>query len=135
MNTKPWSHRLPVWGKYAVTLLSALVYALIGTFVHRAGADYVPYGMVLALLIIGFSAFSARARLGRCGLLAHIVIAASTSWALALLRFDNAILVPAGFTADLPWMAQHAAFVWLYGVIIVQAVQLVMPARWFVINH
>lgn len=134
MLAKPWSHRLPRWAQHAVTLISAAVYAIIGTFVHRAGADYIPYGMLLALTIVACSAFSARARLQRLGLLEHLLMVTLVAWYIALSHVPQRFLVPIGFTINLPWMAQHAGYVWLYGLILVQAVQLVFPSQWFIIH-
>ena len=33
----------------------------------------------------------------------------------------------------MPFFSQHAGYIWLYGLILVQVVLLILPARWFVI--
>lgn len=135
MSVKPWSHNLPIWGRYAVTLLSAILCGLIGTFSHRVGAvSNIPIGLIVALLLITLSAWCARSRTAMLGLLAHTVFSSAVAWILALRLIGTAVIVPVGFSGQLPWLSQHAGYIWLYGVILIQLIMLILPSRWFVIK-
>ncbi|RDX27310.1 alcohol dehydrogenase, partial [Bifidobacterium breve] len=35
------------------------------------------------------------------------------------------------FQGEMPFFTQHAGYIWLYGLILVQVILLVLPARWF----
>ena len=135
MSSKPWSHRLPLWGRYATTCVSAVLYALIGTFVHRAGVDNnIPYGFAIAMILLVLSAWCARCRSGLIGLIVHAVVFSSVAWIIALDFIGSAILVPVGFAIPMPWCAQYVGYFWLYGMLIVHAILLFMPKRWFVVE-
>ena len=135
MSYKPLSHRLPVWLQYVVTCVSAGVYALIGTFAHRAGAiNNMPYGLFMAFMLIALSAWCARSRNGRHGLVAHMIVSTVVVWLIALGFFGNAIVIPVGFGGFVPWFSQYAGYIWLFGILVVHLVLLCMPQRWFVIE-
>lgn len=135
MSVKPWSHNLPILGRYAVTLLSAILCGLIGTFSHRVGAvSNIPIGLIVALLLISLSAWCARSRTAMLGLLAHTVFSSAVAWILALRLIGTAVIVPVGFSGQLPWLSQRAGYIWLYGVILIQLIMLLLPSKWFVIK-
>lgn len=135
MTAKPWSHRLPLWGRYATTCVSSAICALIGTFVHRAGAmNNLPYGFVIAVILLLISAWCSRARSGWWGLFIHAVVFSAVVWILALGFIGNAILIPVGFTIPMPWCVKYVGYFWLYGILIAHAILLCMPQRWFVVE-
>lgn len=134
MSSKPWSHRLPLWGRYATTCVSAVLCSLIVTFIHRCGAiDNIPYGFVVAMILLLLSAWCSRARSGWWGLFIHATVFSAFAWILALGFIGSAILVPVGFTIPVPWCVHYAGYLWLYGILIAHAILLCMPQRWFVV--
>ena len=68
------------------------------------------------------------------GLLAHTVFSSAVAWILALRLIGTAVIVPVGFSGQLPWLSQHAGYIWLYGVILIQLIMLILPSKWFVIK-
>ena len=95
---RPWSYRQNALVKSLITIAAGVASAFVGTFAHRMGAELnIPYGLVLAFLLIGLSTWCARSRMGAVGLALHLIAS------------------------------------WLYGLILVQVVLLILPARWFVI--
>ena len=117
---RPWSYRQNALVKSLITIAAGVASAFVGTFAHRMGAELnIPYGLVLAFLLIGLSTWCARSRMGAVG--------------LALTTTSGKALIVAGFQGDMPFFSQHAGYIWLYGLILVQVVLLILPARWFVI--
>lgn len=130
----PWSHRQNALVKGLVTLLAGAFAAFVGTFAHRMGASAnIPYGLALAFLLIILSTWCARSRLGVVGLALHLIASSGTAWGLALTTSSGNALIVAGFQGDMPYFSQHAGYIWLYGIVLVQVVMLVLPARWFAI--
>ncbi len=130
----PWSHRQHVFVQVSVTVLAGAGVGFIGTLAHRMGASAnIPYGLVLAFVILGLSAWCARARLGVSGLALHLIASSILAWGLAIGGASGDVLVPVGFTSAMPFFSQHAGYIWLYGLIVVQVVLLILPRAWFVI--
>ncbi len=130
----PWLYRQNVFVQVSVTVLAGAGSGFIGTLAHRMGASAnTPYGLVLAFLILGLSAWCARARLGVSGLALHLIASSIVAWGLAVGGSAGDVLVPVGFTSTMPFFSQHAGYIWLYGLIVVQVMQLVLPRAWFVI--
>ena len=118
-DLRPWSHRQNVLVKVLITIAAGVASAFVGTFAHRMGAELnIPYGLVLAFLIIGLSTWCARSRMGVVGLALHLIASSLTAWGMALTTTSGKALIVAGF-------------LWLYGLILVQVILLVLPARWF----
>ena len=135
---RPWSYRQNALVKSLITIAAGVASAFVGTFAHRMGAELnIPYGLVLAFLLIGLSTWCARSRMGAVGLALHLIASSLTAWGMAPMppwpmRSTKALIV-AGFQGDMPFFSQHAGYIWLYGLILVQVVLLILPARWFVI--
>ena len=131
----PWSHRFGFVGRSLVTVAAGVGSAFVGTLAHRMGASMnIPYGLVLALLIVGLSTYCARARQGAVGIGLHLTVSSAVAWGLAIVGGPGGdALTVAGFSAAVPFMSQHVGYIWLYGVIVLQVVLLVLPARWFAI--
>ena len=72
-------------------------------------------------------------RMGAVGLALHLIASSLTAWGMALTTTSGKALIVAGFQGDMPFFSQHAGYIWLYGLILVQVVLLILPARWFVI--
>ena len=59
----PWSYRQRPWLRYLIDVVSGAALGIVGTFAHRMGAaQNIPYGLVLALLLVALGAWSARSR-------------------------------------------------------------------------
>ena len=71
--------------------------------------------------------------MGAVGLALHLIASSLTAWGMALTTTSGKALIVAGFQGDMPFFSQHAGYIWLYGLILVQVVLLILPARWFVI--
>ena len=66
---RPWSYRQNALVKSLITIAAGVASAFVGTFAHRMGAELnIPYGLVLAFLLIGLSTWCARSRMGAVGL-------------------------------------------------------------------
>ncbi|KFI86302.1 Alcohol dehydrogenase, class IV [Bifidobacterium reuteri DSM 23975] len=111
----PWSHRQNELVRALITVLSGALAAFVGTFAHRMGADInIPYGLVLAFLLIILSTWCARSRMGVIGLALHLIASSMTAWGLALTTTSGNALIVAGFQGDMPYFTQHAGYIWLY---------------------
>ncbi|KFI97775.1 alcohol dehydrogenase [Bifidobacterium stellenboschense] len=132
-DERPWSHRFGPLGRTAVTLLAGAGAAFVGTLAHRMGAAVnIPYGLLLAFLIVALSTYCARARQGVTGLALHLIVSSAVAWGLALFGGPGGdTLVVAGFSTPTTFFSQHAGYIWLYGVILIQVAMLVLPASWF----
>ena len=129
----PWSHRQNVFVRSLVTIASAVAAGVLGTLAHRMGASAnIPYGLVLAFVLIGASAWCARARGGVPGLALHLSVSYLAVWCMAMPGPGGDLMLPIDFRATtIPWWSQHAGYIWLYGSLIVQLLLLICPARWF----
>lgn len=57
---RPWSYRQNALVKSLITIAAGVASAFVGTFAHRMGAELdIPYGLVLAFLLIGLSTWCA----------------------------------------------------------------------------
>lgn len=96
----PWSHRLSPVLRGLVTVVAGILCGIVGTFAHRMGASAnIPYGLVLAFLILGISAWCARSRLDVVGLALHLIASSGTVWLIAVQSTDDA-LTPVGFSGS-----------------------------------
>lgn len=132
IDPRPWSHRQSYPVRVLVTLLAGVGSAVIGTFAHRMGASMnIPYGLVLAYVILGASTWCARARSGISGLGLHLIASTATAWMIAA-GSGNDALTPIGFNSDtMPYFSQKAGYLWLIGMIVVQLAFMFMPPKWF----
>ena len=125
---RPWSYRQNALVKSLITIAAGVASAYVGTFAHRMGAELnIPYGL------IGLSTWCARSRMGAVGLALHLIASSLTAWGMAPTTTSGKVLIVAGFQGDMPFFSQHAGYIWLYGLILVQVVLLILPTRWFVI--
>lgn len=131
----PWSHRLSPVLRGLVTVVAGILCGIVGTFAHRMGASAnIPYGLVLAFLILGISAWCARSRLDVVGLALHLIASSGTIWLIAVQSTDDA-LTPVGFSgSSVPFFPQRVGYLWLIGCIVVQLMLMFLPARWFAIT-
>lgn len=131
----PWSYRHGIVLALVVTVLSAIITAFVGTLLHRLGLRHdFPIGLILALVLIGLSAWSARARSGTWGLVVHFMVSMGVLMHLAGSNSGRAYLMPVGTSLFPTWIGQNVSYVWLLGAVIVQLVVMFFPHRWFVIE-
>ena len=131
---QPWSHRQPYAVRVLITIVSGIAAGVVGTLAHRMGAaQNIPYGLLLAFLILGISTWCARARSNAVGLGFHLIASSAAVWMLTGYGPGGDALVPVGFSGEVPFFCQHAGVIWIYGVIVIQVVMLFLPARWFMV--
>lgn len=132
----PWSHRQSYGLRLVISVTSAGFCGAVGTLAHRMGAaQNIPYGLVLALLIIGLSAWCARSRSGGIGLACHLTVSSITVWALSNYGPGGGLLIAGQFAgAGLPFFTQYSGYIWLLGVTVVQVLLLCFPHGWFAIE-
>jgi hypothetical protein len=131
----PWTHRQNRAVRLLLCMAAGIASAVVGTLAHRMGAEQnVPYGLVLALAIIGLSTWCARSRSGAVGLAVHLVFSSITAWGMAAAGPGGDAITPIGFGGSVPFMSEHAGYIWLVGMLVIQLVLLVLPGRWFVLT-
>ncbi len=115
-----------------MTVFSALGSALVATFASRIGAAYnMPIGLVIAFALLGMSAWCARSRGGITGFAVHMLCSTLLIYMIAQ-GWPNGDAVIVGFhDSTLPWLSLYCGVIWLYGSILLQAIMLFLPARWF----
>lgn len=116
-----------------VTIASAAIVSVIGTGLHRSGADInVPWGMVCALGLLGMSTWVSRRRMGVSGVGIHLVVASMVIWWLASTMGPGGdVIVPVGSVAFVTFFSQWSGYIWLLGSLVVQLAVLFFPRRLF----
>lgn len=115
-----------------VTVASGIAVGVVGTVAHRmGGAQNIPYGLVLAFLIVGLSAWCARSRSGVIGVGLHLIASSGAVWVMAMYGPGGDAMLPIGFSTSLPFFSEHAGYIWLYGVTVLQVIITVLPSCWF----
>ena len=132
----PWSHRLPIWARFLVDLCAGAAVGVIGTMAHRMGASSnIPYGLVLAYLIVVLSTWCARSRDGISGLALHLIGSSLMVWSvMSGYGPGGDVIIPVGFGSGsgVPFFSEYAGYFWLYGIVGIPVLMLVLPRRWFV---
>ncbi|WEV73524.1 alcohol dehydrogenase [Bifidobacterium sp. ESL0798] len=131
----PWSYQYNAWIRALICIVTGIAAGVCGTLVHRLGAQYnVPIGLILALLIIGISAWSARARSGVVGLGLHLIASSGVIAVASITATSGDILLPMGFySSNIPFFSQNAFWFWFFGMIVIQFVMVFLPRSWFII--
>ncbi|MDF7641154.1 alcohol dehydrogenase [Bifidobacterium sp. ESL0784] len=131
----PWSYQYNAWIRALICIVTGIAAGVCGTLVHRLGAQYnVPIGLILALLIIGISAWSARARSGVVGLGLHLIASSGVIAVASITATSGDILLPMGFySSRIPFFSQNAFWFWFFGMIVIQFVMVFLPRSLFVI--
>jgi hypothetical protein len=116
-----------------VTIVSAAIVSVIGTGLHRSGADInVPWGMVCALGLLGMSTWVSRRRMGVSGVGIHLVVASMVIWWLASTMGPGGdVIVPVGSVAFVTFFSRWSGYIWLVGSLVVQLAVLFFPRRLF----
>ncbi|MFT8649752.1 MAG: hypothetical protein ABF792_04785 [Bifidobacterium psychraerophilum] len=132
----PFSYQLGVPGRLFIAIISGFLAAAVAGPAHRMGAaSNIPYGLVLALLLVGLSAWAARSRSGVLGAGFHLLSSSAMAWLMAFPGPGGDVLVPVGGKGVfLSFFGLHAGYIWLFGVIVVQLVMLVFPQRWYQVH-
>jgi hypothetical protein len=131
----PWSFKLPMGWKVVVSCLSAIIVVFIGSAISRSGAAYgVPWGLVVALVLIFASSWSARARGGFVCVLCHFLV----SWVCAVVLMGFFGFGPGeeyplllGSVAGANFLMQYGVYLWLGGFTIIQIVMAFLPKQFF----
>lgn len=114
-----------------VCALAGVGTAVAGTLMHRMGATInIPYGLVLALLLVALSAWASRLRSGAVGVAMHLIVCSIVVWSFAMYGPGGDVLVAVGFGGAVPFFSQHAGYIWLFGVIVVHLLVVFAPHRW-----
>ncbi|MFT8358686.1 alcohol dehydrogenase [Bifidobacterium aquikefiri] len=130
----PWSFRFGIGVRLFISLALGFVVSIVGTPVHRMGASSnLPYGLVLALVLVGISAWQARARGGIIGLVLHLIASCFGVGMLAGQGPMGDVLIPVGGAAFNTYFGLHVGYYWLLGLILVQFVIALFPVQWFVV--
>lgn len=127
---KKASHPFLRWmGIVAFSLASGM----IGTLLHRSGADQgVPWGLVLAFLLVFFSACWARRVEGFLGLAVNLLLSTSLIWLVAGNYGPGGdILVPVASKAFVTFWSRYDGYIWILGATLVQLLVLALPKAWF----
>ncbi|MCI1984229.1 MAG: alcohol dehydrogenase [Bifidobacteriaceae bacterium] len=113
------------------TIVSALASGVIGTGLHRSGADYnIPWGLILALALVGFSTWMARRRMGPTGVGFHLITCSAVVWWLAITMGPGGdVIVPIASKAFTTFFSMHAGYIWLFGSILIQLAIIFVPKR------
>jgi hypothetical protein len=128
----PWSHQLDAPLRALICVVAGMGVAVVGTFAHRMGAaQNIPYGLALALVIVGLSTWCARSRSGAIGLALHLIASSAVAWLMAMGYPHGDVVTPIGFGAPVPYFSAHVGYFWLFGMIVVQVALLMMPASLF----
>lgn len=122
-----------VWSWIGIVIFS-LSAALIGTLLHRAGADRsIPWGMVIALVLVFATACWARHAHGTTGLAVNLLLSTTLIWMVASNYGPGGdILVPISSTAFVTFWSRSAGYIWILGATTVQLIALALPRKWFV---
>ncbi|MFT8703892.1 alcohol dehydrogenase [Bifidobacterium aquikefiricola] len=130
----PLTFRFSMGLRLLISLLLGFFVALVGTVAHRMGAAMnIPYGLLLALVLAGLSAWEARARSGIIGLVLHLVASCFGVGMLAGQGPMGDVLIPVGGAAFTTYFGLYVGYYWLLGLIVVQFVIALLPLHWFVV--
>lgn len=131
----PFSYQYNAWIRALICVVAGIAAGVCGTLVHRLGAQYnLPIGLVLALLIIGVSTWSARARSGVVGVGLHLIASSGVIAVASVTATSGDILLPMGFySSSIPFLSQNAFWFFFIGMIVIQLAMVFLPRSWFVI--
>lgn len=130
----PWSHRQPKWVRVLIDMLAGVGSGIVGTLAHRMGASInIPYGLVLAFVLLGMSAWCARSRDGGIGLAWHLIASSAVVCVMSMRGPLGDAMVPLGFSGSgtLPFFSRYAGIIWVLGMVIEQVVICMLPSSWF----
>lgn len=114
-----------------MTIVSALVIGVVGTFTYRLGAAYsIPYGLFASLLVAGILSFLAGVRGNIWHEFLHAAISTVVVWGLASQGTSTSALVVVGGSAFTTYWSVHAGYFWLYGIILVHVIVVFFPYKW-----
>ena len=107
-----------------------LAVGVLGTLVQRSGAAQgLPWGMILAYLLVALASWWVRCDSGTMGLALHLVASTVTVWLLSMRGPGGDVLMPyANFSA---FFAKYAVFFWMGGLVLIQTLAICLPASWF----
>lgn len=112
----------------------ALATGVLGTLLHRSGADRsIPWGMVLAFLLVFASGCWARHAHGFTGVAVNLLVCSTLIWMVSSSYGPGGdILVPISSAAFVTFWSKNAGYAWLLGSVLFQLLPLALPKKWFV---
>ena len=107
-----------------------LAVGVLGTLVQRSGAAQgLPWGMILAYLLVALASWWVRCDSGTMGLALHLVTSTVTVWLLSMRGPGGDVLMPyANFST---FFAKYAVFFWMGGLVLIQTLAICLPTSWF----
>ncbi|BDR54829.1 hypothetical protein KIMH_09400 [Bombiscardovia apis] len=124
LSMKPWS--------YFASLVVGALSGLIGTLSHRMGATMpVPYGLIIAFVLLLSSSWWARLVAGIIGSGLHIIGACGIIWLFMGYGPGGDVLIPIASPAFTTLFDRNAGSIWMFGALLLQVLLLLFPARWF----
>lgn len=122
----------PIAGWFGIIFFS-LAAGLIGTLLHRSGADRgIPWGLALALLLLFATAWWSRRAHGLLGLAICLLLSTGLIWLVGSNYGPGGdILVPIASKAFTTFWSKNAGYTWIVGATIVQLIVMFFPAHLF----
>lgn len=116
--------------RYLLAFILGLCVGILGTLVQRSGAAAgIPYGMLMAYLLVALASWWVRNDSGSLGLSLHLVSSTVMVWILSMRGPGGDVLMP---YADFPsFFAKYAAFLWMGGLVLIQFIAICLPESWF----
>ncbi|WP_418968423.1 hypothetical protein [Alloscardovia omnicolens] len=116
---------------WIITIVSACVVAIVGTFTYRLGAAYnIPYGLFLSLLMVGMSSFMGAVRGSVWHVFVHGLVSISIVWAMALSSTSTSTVVALGGSSLITYWSKNCSLYWLYGIIVIHLIIMFIPQQW-----
>lgn len=123
---------IPYVARVAICLLIGVATALVGNFSHRMGADRnIPYGLLLAFLLIGIGVVFTRSFAGTVGAAVHLIISSLVVWQMSAYGPGGDILMPTGGASLVTFLSRSATMLWMGGMLAIQIVAICLPTRLF----
>ncbi|KAB8286710.1 hypothetical protein [Bifidobacterium avesanii] len=124
--------RIPYPARVAICLPIGAVAALVGNVAHRMGAaQNIPYGLLLAFLIIGVGAVFSRGFAGTVGVAVHLIVSSVVVWQMSSYGPGGDILMPTGGASLVTFFSHYATLLWMGGMLVIQIIVVCLPSRLF----
>lgn len=116
--------------RYLLALVIGVLVGILGTLVQRSGAAAgIPWGMILAYILVALASWRVRNDSGTLGLSLHLVASTVVVWLLSMRGPGGDVLMP---YADFPgFFAKYAVFLWMGGLVLIQFLALCLPRSLF----
>lgn len=110
-------------------LLGGIAVAVLGTVLHRAGADRnIPWGLILSLLLAFLYAALCRRDLGTMGLALGLLVSTVLVWIFAIHTGPGGdVLIPIASPAFTTSWSRSVGYCWIYGATLSQLLAFAIP--------